>query len=133
MSTTTNHLTTVTRIGAGVRLVETATAAIVATLPETFDPNKRGAVADAVHAWACGETERPPVKTGAKGNQRATDYGRGVDTLTKAVKRALSGEADKPVTLRATLSGEGGGSITVPSDHALYSALVALIREGSES
>jgi hypothetical protein len=67
------------------------------------------------------------VKTGAKGNQRATDYGRGVDALVKAVKRLLTDDEDKPVTLRATLSGEGGGSVTIPADHALYTALVEMI------
>jgi hypothetical protein len=34
--------------------------------------------------------------------------------------------------LRATLSGEGGGSVTIAADHALYAALVAMIREGQE-
>lgn len=128
-----SNLSTVKRIGTGVRLTEEAVPAIVASLPKDFDPAKRGAVADAVHAWACGDEPRPAVKTGPKGNQRATDYGRGVDTLVSAVKRALSADADKPVVLRATLSGEGGGSVTIPSDHALYAALVDMIRAGQES
>jgi hypothetical protein len=45
-----------------------------------------------------------------------------------AVKRATP-EAPKPVTLRATLSGEGGGSTTIPTDHPLYADIVALIAE----
>lgn len=133
MSTTSANLATVRKIGAGVRLTETAVPEIVATLPEGFDPKARGAVANAVHQWACGDAERPAVKTGPKGDQTATDYGRGVDALVKAVKRALSDGDDKPVTLRATLSGEGGGSTTIPTDHPLYSAIVDLIREGQES
>lgn len=123
-----NNLSTVTRIGAGVRLTATATEAIVASLPEGFDHKARGAVAEAVHAWACGDAERPPVKVGKAGEQRATDYGRGVDTLVKSVKRALSAnDAPGDPVMRVTLSGEGGGSATVPADHPLYAALVALI------
>lgn len=131
---TTSNLSTVTRIGAGVRLTETAVPSILATLPDGFDADKRGAVAAAVVAWAvpAGE-DTPPQRVGAKGNQRATDFGRGVDALVKAVKRALSGEGDKPVTLRATLSGEGGGSVTIAADHDLYAALVAMIRDSQES
>jgi hypothetical protein len=128
-----SNLSTVKRIGTGVRLTEEAVPEILASLPEGFDPSARGAVAEAVHSWACGDEERPAVKVGPKGSQRATDYGRGVDTLVAAVKRALSGDTDKPVVLRATLSGEGGGSVTIPNDHALYAALVDLIRAGQES
>lgn len=43
-----------------------------------------------------------------------------------AVKRATP-ESAKPVTLRATLSGEGGGTTVIPADHPLYAALVELI------
>lgn len=127
MAKATNNLNVVSRIGAGVRLTESATEAILATLPEGFDPKVRGAVTEAIHAWATADgSERPAVKTGAAGNQKATDYGRGVDALTKSVKRALS-TSSGDVVLRVSLSGEGGGSATVPADHPLYSALVALI------
>jgi hypothetical protein len=45
-----------------------------------------------------------------------------------AVKRAKGeADADAAPVLRATLSGEGGGSVTIPADHALYAGLVALI------
>jgi hypothetical protein len=128
-----SNLSIVTRIGAGERLAVSATSDIVAALPEGFDPSARGAVAEAVHAWACGEAVRPPVKVGKVGEQRATDYGRGVDALVKSVKRALSADAPKEITLRATLSGEGGGSVTVPTSHPLYGAIVAMIRNGSDS
>lgn len=124
-----NNIETVRTIGRGVRVLEESVSAVIMSLPADFDASKRGAVADAVHAWACGEAERPAVKTGPKGNQTTTDYGRGHDTLTKAVKREL-GSGDKPITLRATLSGEGGGSVTIPTDHALYAVLTAMIREG---
>jgi hypothetical protein len=43
-----------------------------------------------------------------------------------AVKRATP-DAPKPVTLRATLSGEGGGSVTIPPSHALYEQITAMI------
>lgn len=125
--TTTNNLNTVKRIGAGVRLTETAVPEIVATLPKGFDAEKRGAVAAAVVAWAIGDGPEEKQMTGPKGASKPTDFGRGVNTLVKAVKRALNGDTDKPVTLRATLSGEGGGSTTIPTDHPLYAALVALI------
>jgi len=123
-----NNLSLVTRIGAGVRLTASATESIVATLPEGFDYKARGAVADMVHAWACGDKERPAVKTGPAGNQKATDYGRGVDALVKSVKRALSSadESPKEPALRVTLSGDVSGSATVAADHPLYAALVAL-------
>lgn len=129
-----NHLSTVKRIGAGIRLTDTAVPAIIAALPEGFDPNARGAVANAVHAWACGSEERPAVKTGPKGDQKTTDYGRGVDTLVTAVKRALKSDAPKPVRLAVTHSGDGveSGSVVIPTDHALYPVLVAMIAAQSE-
>lgn len=123
-----NNLNTVTRIGAGVRLTETAVPQIIAAMPEGFDPKARGALTGLVHSWACGDAERPAVTTGPKGNQKATDYGRGVDTLVKAVKRALDADTEKPVVLRATLSGEGGGTVTIEPDHPLYALLVAKIQ-----
>lgn len=123
-----NNVSTVAAIGKGERLTEQAVPAILATLPESFDPKKRGAVAEAVHSWACGDSARPAVKRGPKGEQVTTDYGRGHDTLTAAVKRALNdGGTETAVTLRVSLSGEGGGSTTIPSDHALYSVLVEMI------
>jgi len=129
-----SNLSTVKRIGAGVRLTESAVPTIVAGLPEGFDPKARGAIANAVHAWACGDEERPPVKIGPKGSQRATDYGRGVDTLVTAVKRALAADAPKPVRLAVTHSGDGveSGSVVIPTDHALYPVLVAMIAAQSE-
>lgn len=121
-----SNLSIVKRIGTGVRLTATATEAIVANLPEGFDPKARGAVADLVHAWACGEEERPAVKVGPAGAQKATDYGRGVDALVKAVKRALAEDAgDKPVTMRVSLTGVG--SAVVPADHPAYALLLSLL------
>src|SRR5689334_21668361 len=107
---TTNHINTVQHIRRGARLTETAVPEILASVPETYDWTAKGAVPTAVHAWACGDSKRPAQKTGPKGAQVTSDYGRGVDTLVTAVKRALkSSDGPKPITLRATLSGEGGG------------------------
>jgi hypothetical protein len=123
--TTSNNVSTVRAIGKGIRVTDTAVAEIVATLPADFDVKARGAVAAAVHAWACGDDVIPAQRTGGKGGPR-TDYGIGADALVSAVKRALSTKSDA-VVLRATLSGEGGGSVTIPTDHPLYAALVKLI------
>lgn len=125
--TTSNNVSTVRAIGKGIRVTDTAVAEIVATLPENFDPKARGAVAAAVHAWACGDEAIPAQRTGGKGGPR-TDYGIGADALVSGVKRALSTGSDK-VVLRATLSGEGGGSVTIAADHELYAAIVALITD----
>lgn len=122
-------------IGKGIRLTDSRAAEVVATLPDDFNAKTAGAVTGAVHAWATGCVcpsgrgktcqcgNRPAVKTGGK----ATDYGTGVDTLTTAVKRLLSGDDVKPIRLTVSLSGEGGGSTVVPADHPLYATLVALL------
>jgi hypothetical protein len=126
-----SNITTVQRIGAGERLSETATVEIVASLPDGFDPGKRGAVAEACHVWACGDSERPPVTTGGKGNQKATDYGRGIDNLTKRVKAALAPEkaTDYLALVRqavTTASNKGEHSPEAISE-AVASALAALV------
>jgi hypothetical protein len=113
-------------IGRGERLTGEVTEVIVASLPETFDAAARGAVSSAVVAWLDPEGNEKQ-KVGAKGAQKTTDFGRGVDTLTRSVKRALTVKGDKPAVLRVSLSGEGGGSTTVAADHPLYAALVAMI------
>lgn len=127
-ATTPANVAIVRTIGKGERMTAVAVPEIIATLPEGFDPKVRGAVADAVHAWACGDAPRPAVTTGGKGEQTPTDYGQGHATLVKAVKRALATPSNTGTVLRASLSGEGGGSVTIPEDSPLYAALVALIR-----
>lgn len=85
----TNPLETVRTIGKGVRMTEVAVPAILATLPDDFDATVRGALTGAVIAWACPDGNVPQQKTGPKGNQTLTDFGRGLNTLVTAVKRAL--------------------------------------------
>lgn len=110
-----SNITLVKSIGAALRKTETAVPEIIASVPAEYDWTARGAVTAAIHAWAvpAGE-EIPAVKIGAKGAQRATDYGRGVDSLAKAVRSALAGDDDKPAVLRVSL--KGAGSAVVPDD-----------------
>ena len=129
-----NHISIVKSIGAGVRKTEQAVPEILASVPDEYNWQARGAVPQAVMAWAVSDgAEAPAQKTGPKGNQTVTDFGRGVNTLSKAVSRALKSDEPKPVTLRATLSGEGGGSTVIPADHPLYAAIVALIGKSDET
>lgn len=58
-----------------------------------------------------------------------TRFGNAVQAAGFGLRSALDKDedTDKPVTLRATLSGEGGGSTTIPADHPLYKDICALI------
>jgi hypothetical protein len=108
----------------------------VATLPEGFDASKRGAIPAAIHAWACPDGNVPAVKTGAKGSQKSTDYGRGVDALSKAIKALLNADAPKTIRLAVSMSGDDApvtGTVAVPADHELYAALVEMIRASQAS
>lgn len=96
-------------VGAGIRKTDIAVDEILGAIQaveeregKTFDHKARGAVASLVHVWACGDATPPAVKTGAKGNQTATDYGRGHDTIVTAVKRALSTPPAKTESLTVT-------------------------------
>lgn len=91
------RLSAVKRIGVGIRLTETATVEIVASLPEGFDPKVTGAVTAAIHFWATGcecPSGRGKVcqcgkREAVKRGKETTDYGRGVDTLSQSVRTAL--------------------------------------------
>lgn len=86
-------------IGKGYRYAEEMAVAVIDATNETYDWSARGAIPQAIRGAlnVTAETE-PRQKQGPKGDQRTTDYGRGFDTLCKAVKRALSADADKPAT-----------------------------------
>lgn len=131
-NTTTSNVQTVRDIGAAEakieRLTSVSAAAIVATLPEGFDAAKRGAITGAVHTWACGEADRPAVATGPKGEQTRTNYGRGVDALSKAVKALVTPDATPEVgVIRVSLSGEGGATVTLRKGDKAYDAALAMI------
>lgn len=80
--------------------------------------------ADALAALAYPSDEPVQAKDGKR-----TRYGVTLNTIKTGLKRALSTDDDapKPITLRVSLSGEGGGSTTVPVDHPLYAQIIALI------
>lgn len=104
LSTSTARVDAIRTIGKGATTTADAVAAILPTVPAGFDVKARGAVAGLVHLWAAGgdaDAPRPAVTTGGKGEQVPTLYGTGVDTLTRAVKRALlaASEDDAPAVV----------------------------------
>lgn len=123
------NVSTARAIGKGERLTKVAAAEIVAGLPEGFDPKARGAVTGAIHSWACGDSPRPKVAEGGKGEQTATDYGRGVDLLAKAVKALLAAEQETPAKapeLRVNMPGVG--SVVVPKSDPFYPVALAWLK-----
>lgn len=119
------NVAVVRAIGAGERKLGESADAIAATAPEGFDVSKRGAVADLVFAWLGVDKDSAPKQMDA--NKNKTDFGRGFGSLVSAVKSRLKDDGETTTVLRVTLSGEGGGSTTIPTDHALYAELVSLI------
>jgi hypothetical protein len=115
----------VATIGKGERLTETIVPLIVASLPENFDAAARGAVSKAVVAWADPEG-RKRQKTGKAGEQVTTDFGRGVDTLTRAVKAALKGEAPETDWLRLVRQAAENAA---NKGHATEDAIMSAVRE----
>ena len=71
-----------------------------------------------------------PIKKGPAGQQKTTTNGRRIETLARWITRnadKADDDDDKPVVLRVSLSGQGGGTVTVPNDHPMYAELVALV------
>lgn len=136
-NTATNPNVVVVRtIGKGERLTVQTAALIVAAMPEDYDWTARGAVPQAILAWACPDGDAPAQKTGPKGDQTPTDFGRGVDRLRKAVADLVKAEKPKPVKMQVTLSGDDApitGTVTIPTDSPLFATLVAMIAEQSEA
>ena len=72
---------------------------------------------------------------GSKVEQVTTLYGEGFKALESAVKSRLNKRdaGDKPIVLKATLSGKGGGSVTIAPDSDLYAVLVSMIKGADET
>lgn len=81
------------------------------------------------HARALAVLTYPNEKPVQRVNGTRTKFGNAVQAAGNGLRAALEDEDDapKPVKLRATLSGKGGGSVTIEPDHELYAAIVALI------
>ena len=128
MSTSTNtRAQSVTAIGKGTRLTAEVAAEIVASVPAEYDWSARGAVPKAIDAFVA-ETGAVPVKQrGGKGEQTLTDYGRGCDTLRKAVAALVKGDAPKATRLAVTMSGDDApvtGTATTDPESDLGRALI---------
>lgn len=99
---------------------------------------KRSKIVHAVLAQAGLAKDEPITVSGQRGVR--TPYGAVVNRMSErydAARRVVLGKSDetdktddKPAVLRATLSGKGGGSVTIPADHPLHDQIVALIAEG---
>lgn len=71
------------------------------------------------------------TKTGPAGSQTYTKYGNGitgqhVENVAALLKKDLPSNAPVPNVLRVSLSGPGGGTITVTPDHANYDLIRAM-------
>ena len=125
----------VTVAGKGARYAEGVATAVIAATSTEYDWTARGAIPAAILA-ACGVTREtaPAQKVGPKGEQRSTDWGRGIDAVAKQVKAQLSSDAaPKPATLRASLSGEGGCTVVIDMTSELGRAILAYMEASHEA
>lgn len=83
------------------------------------------------HALALAVLAYPNEKPVQKKDGKRTKFGNAVQAAGNGLRAALDKDEDddtpKDAVLRVSLSGEGGGSTTVPTDHPLYEAIIALI------
>lgn len=85
----------------------------------------------AAHALALTNLAYPGVKPQSRAEASSRE-GRAHSFRTKVragLKRAVGSDDDtaKPVTLRVSLSGEGGGTTVIPADHPQYALVLALV------
>lgn len=82
------------------------------------------------HARALAVLAYPHDKPVQKVDGSRTKFGNAVQAAGKGLREALGADetGDKPIVLRASLSGEGGGTVTIAPDHALYAVLVTMIQ-----
>lgn len=116
------------------RLTADTAATVIAGLPAEFDPKARGAITGAVHAYFTndGEVDQPPVASGPKGEQTATNYGRGVNNVVKAIRKALASEPTLPdvASITVTLGKSAtapGQTMTFTPDADGYADLLAML------
>lgn len=136
MSKNTNPIVSAfTRIGAAEVSTGVHAQSVIDLVGDTYDWTAKSAVATAVAAYVAAHGEpgqRTVVVTDENGEkkQRATNYGRGFDRVRKAVTALLAAQDDTPksVVLRVSLSGEGGGTVTIDPEHEFYASLVALVK-----
>lgn len=129
MTSTTLTVTHIESIGRADRTLSKRAAAVVAH-PANVDRDwtKRGAIAAGILATLGVESHPKPLTTGPKTARVDTLYGQGFRVLSDAVRRATKADTVPAVALRVTLSGpDQSGSVTVPTDHSMYAALVKMV------
>jgi hypothetical protein len=82
------------------------------------------------HAYALAVLTYPNEKPVQKSDGKRTKFGNAVQAAGFGLRAALpeTEQAPKPIVLRASLSGEGGGSTVIEPSHPLYAAVCAMIR-----
>lgn len=124
-------------VNASKRLAEHPDApALIARAALPKDKGK-GSQAATVAREVLGAPADFPTRVGPRGEQVLNPenpvLARRVETLAGWLKaQAPKADPDPTPVLRVTLSGTGGGSATIPTDHTLYAALVALVTGNEE-
>lgn len=87
------------------------------------------------HSFALAVLTYPHDAPVQKKDGKRTRFGNAVQAAGNGLRAALGKDEDdtpKPVVLRASLSGEGGGSTVIEPTHPLYAAIVAMIHGGED-
>lgn len=131
------NLETINAIGACEARLERLVERSVPSIVEMVDAALTGkeltkAITEAIHVWACGDGDRPAQKTGPKGDQKVTNYGRGVNTLFVAVKRALVSPAPTDWLKLVRQSAENAHNKGAFSNEDILLAVKAALESESE-